>query len=80
MYGGTPGTGTHQGAYNGPDLVEGETYDVNVPEVRATIAGLDEHLCRVTCDGEEAIGIYQPIDPAAYEACAAGRPGWAFLE
>jgi hypothetical protein len=80
MYGGTPGRGIHQGAYDGPDLVEGETYDVNVASVRASIAGLDEHLCRVTCDGEEAIGIYQPIDPAAYEACAAGRPGWSFLE
>ena len=41
--------------------------------------GLDEHLCRVTCDGEEATGLYQPIDPVAYERCAAGRPGWAFL-
>ena len=79
MYGGTPGRSIHQGGYDGPDLVEGETYDVNRPEVRAALAGLDEHLCRVTCDGEVATGIYQPIDPVAYEACAAGRPGWSFL-
>ena len=80
MYGGTPDRGIHQGGYDGPALVEGETYDVNRPEVRAALAGLDEHLCRVTCDGEVATGIYQPIDPVAYEACAAGRPGWAFLQ
>ncbi len=79
MYGGTPETGVHQGGYDGPDLVEGETYDVNRPEVRSRLAGLDEHLCRVTCNGEEATGLYQPIDPVAYERCAAGRPGWAFL-
>ena len=78
-YGGTPDRGIHQGGYDGPDLVEGETYDVNLPEVRARIAGLDEHLCRVACDGEVATGLYQPIDPTAYERCAAGRPGWAFL-
>ena len=47
--------------------------------MRARLAGLDEHLCRVTCDGETATGLYQPIDPTAYELCAAGRPGWAFL-
>ncbi|MGE0731349.1 MAG: hypothetical protein AB7O92_22690 [Acidimicrobiia bacterium] len=80
MYGGTPDRGIHQGGYDGPDLVEGETYDVNDPAVRARIAGLDEHLCRVTCDGEVATGLYQPIDPTAYELCRAGRPGWAFLE
>jgi hypothetical protein len=80
MYGGTPDRGIHQGGYEGEDLVEGETYDVNRPEVRMAIAGLDEHLCRVSCNGEVTTGIYQPIDPVAYEACAAGRPGWAFLE
>lgn len=80
MYGGTPDRDIHSGGYDGPDLIEGETYDVTDPAVRARIAGLDEHLCRATCDGEVATGLYQPIDPAAYEACAAGRPGWAFLD
>ena len=79
MYGGTPGRNIHQGGYDGPDLIEGETFDVNKPEVRTALAGLDEHLCRVTCDDETAMGIYQPIDPVAYESCAAGKPGWAFL-
>lgn len=79
MYGGTPDGGIHQGAYDGPPLVEGETYDLTRPEVRAHIAGLDEHLCRVTCGDETVLGIYQSIDPLAYEACAAGRDGWSFL-
>ena len=44
MYGGTPEGGIHQGGYDGPPLVEGETYDLSRPEVRSHIAGLDEHL------------------------------------
>jgi hypothetical protein len=79
MYGGTPDGDIHQGGYDGPPLVEGETYDVSEPKVRMAIAGLDEHLCRVTSGGETTLGIYQTIDPVAYEACAAGRPGWSFL-
>jgi hypothetical protein len=79
MYGGTPDRDIHQGGYDGPPLVEGETYDVSRPEVRTAIAGLDEHLCRVTSGDETTLGIYQTIDPVAYEACAAGRPGWSFL-
>ncbi|GAC1327213.1 MAG: hypothetical protein NVSMB17_00940 [Candidatus Dormibacteria bacterium] len=79
MYGGTPGGDIHQGGYDGPPRVEGETYDVSSPAIRKSIAGLDEHLCRATCGAETTIGIYQTIDPVAYEACAAGRPGWSFL-
>lgn len=79
MYGGTPDRDIHQGSYFGPDLVEGETYDVTDPAIRVELRGLDEHLCRVTCDSETAMGIYQTIDPAAYEACASRRKGWEFL-
>lgn len=78
MYGGTPGSGIHQGAYDGPPLVEGETVDLSDPFIRQRMAGLEEHLCRVTCDGETTLGIYQTIDPLAYEACVSGRPGWNF--
>ncbi len=78
MYGGTPGSGIHQGAYDGPPLVEGETVDLKDPSVRRTMAGLDEHLCTVTCDGESTLGVYQTIDPTAYETCASGRAGWNF--
>jgi hypothetical protein len=79
MYGGTPDRGVHQGEHEGPELVEGETYDIDRATVRDALVGLDEHLCEVTCDGERAVGIYQTIDPLAYENCLAGRPGWAFL-
>lgn len=81
MYGGTPVGGIHQGGYAGEDeLVEGDVYDVNRPEVRAALVGLDEHLCRVTCEGETTTGLYQPIDPNAYRACASpDRPDWSFL-
>jgi len=78
MYGGSPDTGRFQGMRLG-DLVEGDRYDVTRPESRVHLAGLDEHLCRVTYAGETVAGVYQPIDPAAYEACAAGTPGWSFL-
>ena len=79
MYGGTPGGDIHQGSYYGPDMTEGETYDLLPATTRIGLRGLDEHLCRVTCDGETVIGIYQTIDPVAYEACMSGRPGWDFL-
>ncbi|MEV4602930.1 hypothetical protein AB0K15_36730 [Amycolatopsis sp. NPDC049253] len=79
MYGGTPESGIHQGSYDGPSMTEGETYDLTNPRTRISLRGLDEHLCRVTCDGETVIGIYQTIDPVAYETCKSGRPGWDFL-
>lgn len=79
MYGGTPGGGIHQGGHAGPPLTEGESYNLTDPATRSFLAGLDEHLCRATCGDESALGIYQTIDPVAYEACAAGRPGWSFL-
>jgi hypothetical protein len=49
--------------------------------VRASLVGLDEHLCRVTCEGETTTGLMQPIDPNAYNACASPtRKGWTFLD
>ncbi|MDH4148461.1 MAG: hypothetical protein OEY23_25170 [Acidimicrobiia bacterium] len=82
MYGGTPDKGIHQGGYTGEDeLVEGDAFDCNLAEVRASLVGLDEHLCRVTCDGETTTGLMQPIDPNAYNACASPtREGWSFWE
>ncbi|AFR47373.1 hypothetical protein [Gordonia sp. KTR9] len=80
MYGGTPDGDIHQGGYDGPAMTEGDRHDLNRPEQRIGLRGLDEHLCRVTRDdGASSLGIYQTIDPIAYEVCAASRPGWAFL-
>src|SRR5690348_2304424 len=59
MYGGTPDGGIHQGMYVGDDVVQGDAYDVTVADNRIKLAGLDEHQCRVTHDGETTTGIYQ---------------------
>jgi hypothetical protein len=79
MYGGTPDGGIHQGAWDGPPHVEGQSDDLDDPETRLRLAGLDQHLCRVTWEGETVLGIYQTIDPLARELCARGKTGWALL-
>jgi hypothetical protein len=79
MYGGTPDKGIHQGQYVGDDVVEGDTHDVTKPEARLALTGLNEHQCRVTCEGETVTGVFQPVDPAAHAACVAGEPGWSLL-
>lgn len=82
FYGGTPGSGLHPGEYDGPPRVEWDHFDVTRPEVRAALRGLDEHHCRVTefrpgGETRATTGILQPLEPDVYEACVAGRPGWA---
>lgn len=79
MYGGTPEAGIHQGQYVGEDVVEGDDYDVTDPAVRVRLSALNEHHCEVTWDGQRTTGILQPVEPDAYDACAAGEPGWSFL-
>ncbi len=79
MYGGTPDKGLHHGMSDGTFRVEGDRYDVSDPLVRTRLRGLDEHHCRISCDGEETTGILQPLEPDAYEACARGDKGWSFL-
>ena len=68
MYGGTPDKGIHQGDVRRRRRRRGRPLRRERPEARAHLAGLDEHQCRVTCDGETVVGIYQPIDPDAYRA------------
>ncbi len=79
MYGGTPDKAIYQGAYFGPDMVEGDKYDLSQPDVRRLLCALNEHHCEISCDGQVTTGILQPLEPDAYEACAAGLPGWSFL-
>ncbi len=79
MYGGTPDAGLHHGMSGGIERVEGDCYDVRRPEARLKLRGLDEHHCRISCDGEVTTGILQPLEPDAYEACLRGDPGWALL-
>lgn len=78
LYGGTPEDGHFHGIALGHH-VEGDRYDVTDAAVRRKLTGLNEHHCRITCDGEVTTGILQPVEPDAYEACKAGRKGWAFL-
>ena len=79
FYGGTPETGLHHGEYAGPARVEHDRFDATSATTRLALRGLDEHHCRVVEDGRETTGILQPLEPDAYEACAAGKPGWELL-
>jgi hypothetical protein len=79
MYGGTPDKGLHHGMSGGVEAVEGDRFDLRLPETRLELRGLDEHHCRISCDGETATGILQPLEPDAYEACLRGEPGWSLL-
>jgi hypothetical protein len=79
MYGGTPDKGLHHGMSGGREAVEGDRFDVRRAKVRKALSGLNEHHCRISCDGEVTTGILQPLEPDAYEACARGEPGWNFL-
>jgi len=78
LYGGSPDKSIWQGDDVG-EKVEGDRYDLHDAAVREKLRGLDEHHCRITCDGEETTGILQPLEPDAYEACKRGAAGWAFL-
>ncbi|MGQ0630170.1 MAG: hypothetical protein ACT4P1_03950 [Sporichthyaceae bacterium] len=84
FYGGTPVSascagGLHHGEYSGPARVEWDRFDVTDPSVRRALRGLDEHHCRVRWDGGSTTGILQPLEPDAYQACVAGKPGWELL-
>jgi len=79
LYGGTPDGSKVQGQYVGDDVVEGDRYDLADAQTRLLLRGLDEHHCRISCDGEVTTGILQPLEPDAYEACLRGDKGWAFL-
>lgn len=79
LYGGSPDKTVWQGDYVGDDVVQGDCFDLNDPATRIRLRGLNEHHCRVTCDGEATTGILQPLEPDAYEACQRGEKGWSFL-
>jgi hypothetical protein len=87
MYGG-PNGGTPDGdLWHGMKVAEGdevvvhhETFDVSDPAVRTRLAGLDQHHCRVTCDGEVAYGLVEPYDTLCYEVAKAGVMGFSLLD
>jgi hypothetical protein len=87
MYGG-PNGGTPDGdlwhgmkvASDGEVVVHSETFDVTDPEVRSRLAGLDQHHCRITCDGEVTYGLVEPYDTLCYEVAKAGVMGFSLLD
>ena len=79
LYGGSPDGTIWQGDYVGESVVQGDRFDLADPAVRMRLRGLDEHHCRIRCDGEETTGILQPLEPDAYEACVRGETGWSLL-
>jgi hypothetical protein len=87
MYGG-PNGGTPDGdIWHGMTVAEGddvvvhqETFDVNDPAVRMRLAGLDQHHCRITCDGEVTYGIVEPYDTLCYDVSKAGVMGFSLLD
>ena len=80
MYGGTPDKNIHHGVYVGDNVVEGDRFDVTQASVRQRLIGLDEHQCEVSCEGETTVGVLQPLEPDAYEACVKKLRGWRFME
>jgi hypothetical protein len=87
MYGG-PNGGTPDGdVWHGMKVAEGdevvvhhETFDVTEPSVRIRLAGLDQHHCRITCEGETTYGIVEPYDTLCYDVSKAGVMGFSILD
>jgi hypothetical protein len=61
------------------DVVDGETYDVNDPEVSQRLAGLDDCAARFECDGEVAYGFVESVHTYSYDAAREGRQGLSRL-
>jgi hypothetical protein len=78
--GGTPDGDLWHGAYVGDNVVTGETYDANDPDVRAHICGLDQHQVRFECNGEVAYGVFEAYDTLAYDTAVKGKQGLSLLE
>jgi hypothetical protein len=78
--GGTPDGDIWHGVYVGDDVVSGETFDANDPEVRARICGLDQHHMRFECEGEVSYGLFEVYDTLCYEAAARGEHGLTLLD
>lgn len=76
---GTP-HGNHHHGYDLGGATFCESYDLADPAVRQEIAGFEDHLCFVECEGETTVGIFECCNPMLYEMCAAGIPSYRFLE
>ncbi|QKS01877.1 hypothetical protein F9288_00850 [Sphingomonas sp. CL5.1] len=79
LYGGSPDRSIWQGDAQPDGTVQGDRHDLTDPDIRIALRGLDEHHCRITCDGEVSTGLLQPLEPDAFLACERDEKGWAFL-
>ena len=75
---GEPEHDYYHGQYVGEDLVGGATYTTGDAATRIRLAGFDDHLMTVTCDGEQTVGLIEVNNPVPYEWCEAGVPGFFF--
>jgi hypothetical protein len=83
-YAGPDGRGTPDGNYlhgvGSGDAVTGHTYDITDEATRLRLAGFEDQLCTVTCNGDTALGILECQNPVLYRMCELGMPGHSFLE
>lgn len=77
--GGAPVSDRWHGQLPADQPLEGESVDATTSKGKATLAGLNEHLCDAVCDGKPASGIVQTYDPNAYWRCRNEVPGWSLL-
>jgi hypothetical protein len=77
--GGTPDGDIWHGQYVGDNVVSGETYDANDPEVRSRICGLDQHQMRFECEGAVSYGLFEAYDTLCFETAQQGRQGLRLL-
>jgi hypothetical protein len=87
MYGGPNGGTPEDDIWHGMKVADGdevvvrcETFDVTDPAVRTRLAGLDQHHCRVTCEGETTYGLVEPYDTLCYDVSKAGVLGFSLLD
>jgi hypothetical protein len=76
--GGTPGTDHWMGVDIGDFNLETHRFDLSDPKARRALIGIEEHHCRITCNGESAIGLIEAHEPSLRDFCASGRPGYRF--
>lgn len=80
MYGGAQGGTPNGNLWHGMPFPDGdiqhEIYDLSDPAVRRLLMGLDEHLCLVSWNGNETVGILEAYEPETYERCAGDADGF----
>jgi hypothetical protein len=81
--GGTPDSNLWHGmrVTNTPSevVVSHDNHDVNDPDIRARIRGLDQHHMRFECEGEVAYGLFEAYDTLCFDTASKGKQGLSVL-